>query len=850
MPVAAQAVSPFVHFGFRMGDDGKLASWPEIERYFRRMDEASDRVTVAELGTSTEGRTMIAAFVSAPEHIARLDAIRAATRQLADPRTMSDDDAEALAATQPAVLAIGASIHASEIGATQTMNELLHELATSTEPRVVRALQQVVLVLIPSLNPDGHDMVVKWFNDHQGTSFANAPMPWLYQKYAGHDINRDGFMLNLQENKNLARFFYRDTHPQVFLTMHEMGQNGPRFFVPPNYDPIDPNHDPLIWRTAGLLGHAMALQLEQDGRSGVISHALFDYFSPGYEDSATLGHNTVSLLTEAASVALANPVTIAGAELVGTPRGLPEYRPQINFPNPWPGGTWTLRDIVDYELSAIRGLVTGVARYREELVRNFFALGKRALEKGATGDPAAYILEPVQADPLAAATLVNTLLDGGVEVRRSLEPFKVKDSVYPAGTTFVSLMQPYRNYVKTLLEVQNYPVRRPAPGAAPERPYDVTAWTLPLQLGVSVTAVAQEFEVPANSRLERAEIAPGQIWGDRRPRHYLVEANGTAGAMVLSWLFDAGQAVSWTTTPLEFAGRRYARGTVVVRSSNEARGIVERATRTLGVHAAGVREAPAGTRPLVRPRVGLYKPWYANMDEGWTRFVFERFGVPFTTLSPSDVRAGNLDQRFDVIVLPHEEPDRLMTGHRAGTVPPEYVGGLEGEGVSALQAFVQAGGTLVALDGAAALAVRTFDLPLRDVVSEEPSRVYGPGTIVALELEESAPLAYGLANPLPAFFVNSAAWEATVPGLAMPSVARYRSSDPKLSGWLDGGDRIAGRAALLEQSVGQGRVVLIGFRAQHRGQTHGSFRALLNALYTHTPASPRGRETRPPRPRR
>lgn len=849
-PAATQPVSPFVHFGFRMGDDGKLASWPEIERYFRRIDDASDRVSVVEIGPTTEGRRMIAAFVSTPRHIAQLATIRAATRQLADPRAGSDEEADRLVAAQPAVLAIGASIHASEIGATQAMNELLFELATTTDPRVLEALDRIVIVLIPSLNPDGHELVVQWFNQQQGTPFADAPMPWLYHKYAGHDINRDGFMLNLQENRNLSRFFYQDTHPQVFLTMHEMPQNGPRFFVPPNYDPIDANYDPLVWRTAGLLGHGMALELERDNRSGVISHALFDYYWPGYEDSATLGHNTVSLLTEAASVSVANPVTISRTELVGTPRGLPEYRAQINFPNPWPGGRWHLRDIVDYELSAVRGLMLGVSRYREEIVRNFYVMGQRAIEKGATVDPAAFVIEPEQHDPLAATTLVNTLIDGGVEVRRSLEPFRVGDDTYPAGTTFIAMSQPYRAYVKTLLEVQNYPTRRLAPNAQPERPYDVTAWTLPLQMGVKVSAVKQEFEMPPNSRLDRAEVTPGQIWGDRRPRHYVIEAGGTSGASVLGRLQAADMAVSWTTAPLEIAGRRYARGSLVVRQSNESRAIVERATRTLGVHAAGVRDMPAGARPLARPRVGLYKPWFANIDEGWTRFLLERFEIPFTSVSLADLRAGNLIERFDVLILPSEEPDRLMSGHRVGTVPAEYAGGLDGEGMTALTAFVNGGGTLVCLDTSCGLAVDAFNLPLRDVTEDGQPRVYGPGTIVALELDEASPLAYGLANPLPAFFLNSAAWESTTPGEALTAAARYRSNETRLSGWLEGADRIAGRAALLNLPVGSGRIVLIGFRAQHRGQSHGTFRALFNAIYTHTPLPTSGKDAKRPRPAR
>ncbi len=385
--VGTSIVNPETFFGFPMGADGRLAPWTDIERYFRRVADESARVELVSLGITTEGQNYIAAIVSAPENIARLEEIRRDNLRLADPRTVTADEARGLVERQPLVVAIGASIHATEIGATQAVNDLLHELATSEDPAIRSLLESLVIIVFPSLNPDGHRLVVDWFEQNRGTQFDGSPMPWLYHKYAGHDINRDAFMLNLAENQRLAQFFYRVWHPQVFLTMHQMGPRGPRFFVPPNYDPIDPNSDPLLWRAAGLLGHAMALRLERDGRSGVVQNAMYDYYWPGYEDSAPLGHNTVCLLSEAASARLALPVEIKASELTGTPRGLPDYRPQVNFPNPWPGGTWRLRDIVDYDLSAMRGLLEGASRYRRELLDNFYVMGRRAVDKGEAGGP-------------------------------------------------------------------------------------------------------------------------------------------------------------------------------------------------------------------------------------------------------------------------------------------------------------------------------------------------------------------------------------------------------------------------------------------------------------------------------
>ena len=355
-----------------MGADGYLASADAIEKYFELVAAGSDRVKVVDLGPTTENHRTIAAIVSAPENIRNLDQIRRDNQRLADPRTLPPDEANRIAATHKVVVAIGGSIHATEVGGTQAANHLLFELATSNDPAILEQLRNVVLIVIPMLNPDGNRLVVDWYNKFKNTPFDGGPMPAADHKYAGHDINRDGFMMNLAESRNLARFFNAEWHPQVFLSMHQMEGDGPRFYAPPNSDPIHPNYDPIIWREAALLGASMTLELERDQRAGVASSSPFDYYWPGYEDSVPLGHNTVCLLTEAASAKVASTV----AETRADPRG------QIDLPHPWPGGPWRLRDIVDYDLSAMHGLLRGAAAYRGELVRNFYDMGRRAVEAG------------------------------------------------------------------------------------------------------------------------------------------------------------------------------------------------------------------------------------------------------------------------------------------------------------------------------------------------------------------------------------------------------------------------------------------------------------------------------------
>jgi hypothetical protein len=838
-------VSPGAFFGFQMGADRRLADAESIERYFATIAQRSDRVKLVDLGPTTEGHKTPAAIVSAPENIRNLEAIRAANQRLADPRTLPPDEAQRLIATQKVIVAIGCSIHATEIGATQAANELLYRLAAAADAETIDALRNTVVIVIPMLNPDGVRLVVDWYNRQLGSPFEGGPMPWGDHRYAGHDINRDAFMMNMVENRNLSRFFYTDWHPQVFLSMHQMEGDGPRFFAPPNDDPLPPNYDPVIWRAAGLFGSAMTLALERDHRQGVVSNALYDYYWPGYEDSAPLGHNTICLLTEAARVNVATPVVVPPAALHGGQKGLREYRPQINFPDPWPGGRWTLRDIVEYDLTAVNGLLRAAASYRHDLVESFYAMGRRAIVTGAAGDPFAFVIPREQHDLLAAAKLEDVLLAGGIDIERSLEPFLADGNPYPAGTDLVLLAQPYRAYVKTLLERQSYPGDHQLSGASADRPYDVTGWTLPSQMGVDVRTVERPFGVPAMSRVTSAVVPAGQVWGERKPDFYVIDARGDQGAVVANRVLGVTAKASWVTTSMNVNGYEYEAGAVALPRSKSTQQLVAGLAAQLGVRVDGVKgKLPPTRRPLSRVRVGLYKPWVENDDEGWTRWVLEQYEFPFASLSNADLRAGNLRARFDAIILPSAPADVLLAGQSSDITPAEYAGGLMGAALQALDAFVRAGGTLICLDQSGSLAIDTFQLPLRDIAHEAGDRFFCPGSIVRIDVDPTEPLAFGMAPRTAGFFSFSSAYEVIPPEPAgagaasdpaaagITTAARYAARDVLVSGWLEGESVIAGRAAAVQAAVGAGRVVLLGFPVQHRGQSLATFRLLFNAIFT------------------
>jgi hypothetical protein len=812
--------SPEAFFGFPLGSDGRLAGADEIEKYFQTIAASSDRVKLIDLGSTTEGHRTIAAIISAPANIRSLEQIRAANQQLADPRTLDDAEAKRLAATHKAVVAIGASIHATEVGATQTAAQLAYDLASATDPTTLDELEHLIVIVVPMLNPDGHRLVVDWYNKNKGTAFEGGAMPWPDHKYAGHDINRDAFMMNLAESRNLARFFYREWHPQVFLSMHQMDDSGARFFAPPVADPVDPNVDPIAWREAALLGSAMTLQLERDGHAGVVSGSLFDYYSPGYEDTAPLGHNTVCLLTEAARVNVATPIDEPAPDS-------DQHVPHVSAPHPWTGGRWSLHDIVDYELSAVHGLLRSVDMYREDVVWNFYAMGKRAVDAGRTTAPSAFLIPPAQYDPVAAVKLEQLLLEAGVDIERASELFTANGVSYPAGTDIIFLAQPYRAYIKTLMERQDYP------GPSGERPYDVTGWTLPAQMGVDVRVIDQMFESPVMSRLTTAALAapPSTIWGDtKRPDYYLVEARGNGGALAVNRLIVGNIKASWLDTPVDVDGFHFPAGSLLVPSVRNIAQPLQNVVRPFGLRVDAVRGKLPVARAITRSRVALYKPWGDNTDEGWTRWILEQYEFPFTTISPADVRLGNLRGRFDAIILPSASPQSLLDGLSAEEAPSPYAIGLGNDGLQALDTFVRGGGTLICLDQAGGLAIDLFKLPVKDVAHDAGDKLLTPGTIVHIDVDNTNPLSYGIPTRTSGVFTSSAAYDVAA-STNVTTAARYAKQDLRVSGLLTGGDLLEGKSAVVSAPVGAGRVVLLGFRVQHRAQSLATFRFLFNAIF-------------------
>jgi hypothetical protein len=823
MATAQQPTPPHPRevLGHEVGADRRLAGWSTIVAYLANLASASPAVKFDTLGQSTLGRPFVTVTISSPENIRNLDAIRAGQRRLADPRLLTPDEERRLIASQPSVLVISCSIHSNEIAASQMSMELAWRLATNDT--LQRALRNTIVVIIPSVNPDGIDMVTDFYQAHLGTEWEGGTLPWLYHHYVGHDNNRDWFMVTQRETKLVTDLLYRQWFPQVLYDVHQMGNSGMRFFVPPFVDPINPNVDPMIVRTIDMIGMDMQFALEQQGRSGVGSGIVFDLWWHGGMRSTPTRHNMVGILSEAASVRIATPIEQDTAELRGHPRGLPRYERRINFPNPWPGGRWSLRDIVEYELIASEALVQLMSRRRPDFVANFIALGQRQVRRGQSEPPYAFEIPWQQRDPGAMRELLRVLRDGGLEIHQR------------PGAYVVRLDQPYRAHAKDLLEVQRFPEGM--------RPYDVAGWTLPLQMGVRVISV----DTPYTAALTRApEIIPA--------RHTACPAGGARGTLIadvrdtrayaeVARRLRNGRPVGVLRTGARGAGgRSWPAGSFVLDGPADSD-----YSRALGASCERL-ERPAVARTIrALPRVALYKPWTANMDEGWTRWLLDEFGFPYVSLTDSMARAGSLRDHFDLLIVPNMSLREMREGRSESAVPPPYSGGLGTVGLESVATFVREGGTLLLLDAASEFATEQLQLPVtlirsvRDDAGEDAdSRLFAPGSILRVLVDGRHPLAAGMADTVGVYFTNSVSFEVRQ-GAPVRAIARYpeRGEDILMSGYLRGAEAIAGRAAAVDAPIGRGRVVMFGFRPQHRGQSWGTFRMLFNSLLDSGPADRR-----------
>lgn len=855
-PAAPQIPSPEEFLGFAPGADRELAPYATVLEYLQRVDEGSDRVSIEPGETSTLDNPMPVVVLTSEANQQRLDRYREIAQRLADPRGLSPSEAEALIDEGKVIALVTCTIHSTEVGCTQMAMEFVHQVATTDDPERLAWLDETILLLMPSINPDGQVLVIDWYEEWKGTEYEGGPMPWLYHHYVGHDNNRDFYALTQKESRAVNDLLYRRWFPQVFVDEHQMGSTSVRMFVPPQTDPLAPEVHPLIFRQADLIGTNMARRLEEQGKTGVGSNMIYDSYWPGGTRNTAWWKNVTGLLTEVASVRIATPIRIESGELRGGVKGLPEYTRRANFPSPWPGGWWRLRDILDYERIATWALLESCAENRPDILRNMYRMASEAVERGRTEPPYAWVIPPDQHDPTAPALLIELLQLHGIDVRQAAEPITAGYATYPAGTAVIPAAQPYRPFLLTMLRPQRYPEVRPYPGGPVIPPYDVTSWSLPIAMGVEVV----EADEPLTGSLRPlTAVPPPEVEISGEVAGYLLPHSADGVYTLMNRLLADGVELAWLDEPVGEARR----GDVWIASTAVDAERLRRLAEELRVPVSGAAATPDDTTPVAAARVGLYKPWIASMDEGWTRYLLDRYEFPYETLTNEDIRKGAFADDIDVLVLPDVDPSILARGEpeekaarrRRAPLPPRYRGGLDevpdradgserdekekdakNAGGERLRRWVEDGGTLVALDSSAEYVIERFGLPVENALAKVPEeKLDCPGSMLRLHVDTSHPLTFGMRPEEAGYFASSPAFRTHVPDSRFERhvLARYPEDekDILISGYLRGGEHLERLAAAVEYRIGKGRVVLIGFRAQHRAQPHRTFKLLFNAFY-------------------
>jgi len=836
-----QIKSPEEFLGFKVGADYKIANYETIQSYFKHLSQFSNKIIYKEIGKTSLGRDMFMAIISSEENIKNVDRYREMIKKLSDPRKISDDEAKLLAKEGKIIVLVTCNIHSTEIASSQMSMELAYNLLTSkSKPEIIDALNNVIFILMPSINPDGTSMVVDWYYKNLNTEFDGAPMPWLYHVYAGHDNNRDWFMFNLSETRNVIKVAYHDWIPQIWLDEHQMGSNGARLFLVPYKDPINPNVNPLIWRWQGVIGSLTALHLDKLGYNGIINQALFEAWWEGPASDCGLWHNQIALLSEMASCNIASPIYIDPSEIKAT-NEITTYDIRTNYPNPWRGGWWRLRDIVEYELALTEALLKISSDYKEELLLNFYNMAKEAIHKGKTEKPFAYIIPRQQNDPVTTSKMIEILQLGGVEVNFIDKEFQIDNVIYPANSYIIYLAQPNGRYVKDLFEEQNYPDLRKSKNEPPLTPYDVAGWTLPYLMGVKFYQIDKPFEI--NSIKIDEPLYQNGFVTEGDGKYYIAPSGLNVNSTLINRLHKNGIPVYWNTEKLNINGKTYNQGSVIVEVSSKSKEIIKKAASDLHLQidvAADIQKEKL--KEIRKITVGLYQPWTANMDEGWTRLLLENYEFNFITLHNKDFKDKKLRQKCDVIIIPDMSGDIIKNGKPGGDAarfyrpkPAEYDSGIGKVGLENLKNFVEKdGGYLITLGEACNFAIEDMGLRVTNVLKNlKSNEFFCPGSLLRIKVDNTNPIGYGMEEESIAYVSDNIAFTTTIPfgKYDRSIVVRFPDKNLLKSGFLLGEDYLFNKAAIVDVKQKNGHVILMGFKVQNRHWTFGTFKLLFNAIH-------------------
>jgi hypothetical protein len=844
--------TPKEFFGFTPGEDGMLFTYEELISYLQILDEASPRLKLVEIGKTPLERPMYIAFISSEENVSNLNELQIINRELALNPNLDEEIREKYF-SEGKVFVLGTlSMHSGEVGPSQAAALIAYDLATTNEPEKTDFLKNSVYMMVPCHNPDGMDMIIEHYKKYKDTKYDGSSMPGVYHKYVGHDNNRDFVTLTQEDTKAIARIYNKDWFPQVMVEKHQMGSTGPRYFVPPPHDPIAENIDAGIWNWIGIFGSNLITDMTGAGLKGVSQHYLFDDYWPGSTETC-IWKNVIGFLTEAASSKYATPIYVEPNELIVRGKGLSEYEISINMPEPWAGGWWRLSDIVEYEIVSTISILETAAANRQEILRYRNDLCKKEVERGKTKAPYYYILPKQQHDKSEFIELINLLDEHGVEVYFLKNNVEINNRVFGDGDVVIPLAQPFRPFIKEVMEKQKYPVRHYTPDGEIIKPYDITSWSLPLHKGVTAVEINEKVTIPLSDLKKITTPFTIKMKPGFDPTAYLFSANNNESYKAAFIGIANGLNIERLTEQVEVNEEVIPAGSFLLSLETNDREAANNLVGKLNVDPIYLLDySKIEVEKLEMPRIALVESNFHDMDAGWTRFIFDTYYIPYTVIKPGDFEKTDFVKNYDVVVIPNENKSILMEGkyksgdtYYATSYPPEFTKGIGTEGFNNLMSFLDEGGIIISWGNSTDLFIgplsikhgeddkEDFQLPVNDVSKKlKEDGLYVAGSLVNIKLTPENPVTYGMEEEIGVFFRGNPVFTTSLPRFDMDRrvIATFPKEDILLSGYAENEQKLKNKTAAVWIKKGNGQLVLFGFSPQFRGSTNVSFKLLFNSL--------------------
>ncbi|MBW6459440.1 MAG: hypothetical protein K0B08_02605 [Bacteroidales bacterium] len=856
----SQIQSPGDHFGFEPGEDRMLFNYEPLTDYLKKLDEASGMVKMLEIGRSPMNKPIYICFISSEENINNLDRLKEINRKLALDPNLTDEEQQKLVQDGKVFVLATLSMHSSEVAPSQTAPTIAYELITNSELKTQNSelkthhssLNEVVFMMVPCHNPDGMDMVVDYYNQYKGTKYEGSYLPRVYHKYVGHDNNRDFISLSQSDTRAIAAIYNKDWYPQVMVEKHQMGATGVRYFVPPPHDPIAENVDAGIFTWIGLFGSNMINDMTARGLKEVTQRYLFDDYWPGSTETC-IWKNVIGMLTEAASVNVASPVYIEPNEIAVWGKGLSEHKKSINMPDPWPGGWWRLSDLVEYERASTYSMLRTAAQHKKDILKFRNDLCRKEVMKGKTQPPYYYIIPQKQHDAGEMVRMVNLLMEHGVDIYEITETVKIGDYTYYEGDLAIPLAQPFRGFIKEVLEDQEFPVRHYTPGGEIIRPYDITSWSLPLHNGVTVREIKINVTETIDSKLTAVtgpytlkEGLPTELWGLALP----VERNESFKAAFLAG--SLGFRVDRLKEDFVHNGRKISAGSFIAYGGSSKQDDLVKLYGEFGADPVFLEEKPSFHGDQLKiPRIALVETFRHDMDAGWTRFLFDTYHIPYKVVDPRDFEKIDFVANYDVIVFPSVNKDILKEGkmksegteYFIGFYTPEYNKGMGEKGLENLMTFLDKGGVIVSWGASTDLFTGTlkikrgeketeeFRLPFRNI-SSNLKELYVPGAFIAVDITQGHSLSLGMPEKSGVFYRGNPVFNTSLPNFDMDRrvIVSFPEKNILKSGYIEKEELLSEKPCMIWIKKGKGQLVLFAFNPQFRASTAASYKLLFNSL--------------------